>query len=468
MWKHYRIIESVEELLGALASRTEHTRIIAGGTDLMVEIRNGKWPELETVLDISRVQGLDRIWLDVEGTIHIGALVTHNDIIRSNLIRQRGFPLLQACSRVASPQLRNRGTVAGNLITASPANDTITPLMALDAKLVLRSLKGTRIVPLREFYTGLRKTVLQPDEFVLEIQFRGMDENQVGCFKKNALRRAQAISVLNCCVVLVLSGSKIEKAALTLGSVAATVLHASSAEDFLLGKNLDSQTIAKAAELAVSDAAPISDVRASDAYREYMLKVIVEQALTEILEGNLADSVQARVPTLDGGHTFSFRPAENWDGKVIHTLINGQEFIIPDYGDHTLMSLIRDHVGLTGTKTGCEEGECGACTIFLDGKAVVSCLVPAPRAHNAVITTIEGIANGDALHPVQQAFIDHSAVQCGYCTPGFVMSAVKLLEEIPHPDHETIQRGISGNLCRCTGYYKIIQAIESASQKMEA
>ncbi len=468
MWKHYRIIESVEELLEALALRTEQTRIIAGGTDLMVEIRNGKWPELETVLDISRVQGLDRIWLDVEGTIHIGALVTHNDIIRSNLIRQRGFPLLQACSRVASPQLRNRGTVAGNLITASPANDTITPLMALDAKLVLRSLKGTRIVPLREFYTGLRKTVLQPDEFVLEIQFRGMDENQVGCFKKNALRRAQAISILNCCVVLVLSGSKIEKAALTLGSVAATVLHASSAEDFLLGKNLDSQTIAKAAELAVSDAAPISDVRASDAYREYMLKVIVEQALTEILEGNLADSVQARVPTLDGGHTFSFRPAENWDGKVIHTLINGQEFIIPDYGDHTLMSLIRDHVGLTGTKTGCEEGECGACTIFLDGKAVVSCLVPAPRAHNAVITTIEGIANGDALHPVQQAFIDHSAVQCGYCTPGFVMSAVKLLYEIPHPDHETIQRGISGNLCRCTGYYKIIQAIESASQKMEA
>jgi len=468
MWKHYRIIESVEELLEALALRTELTRIIAGGTDLMVEIRNGKWPELETVLDISRVQGLDRIWLDVEGTIHIGALVTHNDIIRSNLIRQRGFPLLQACSRVASPQLRNRGTVAGNLITASPANDTITPLMALDAKLVLRSLKGTRIVPLREFYTGLRKTVLQPDEFVLEIQFRGMDENQVGCFKKNALRRAQAISILNCCVVLVLSGSKIEKAALTLGSVAATVLHASSAEDFLLGKNLDSQTIAKAAELAVSDAAPISYVRASDAYREYMLKVIVEQALTEILEGNLADSVQARVPTLDGGHTFSFRPAENWDGKVIHTLINGQEFIIPDYGDHTLMSLIRDHVGLTGTKTGCEEGECGACTIFLDGKAVVSCLVPAPRAHNAVITTIEGIANGDALHPVQQAFIDHSAVQCGYCTPGFVMSAVKLLEEIPHPDHETIQRGISGNLCRCTGYYKIIQAIESASQKMEA
>jgi carbon-monoxide dehydrogenase medium subunit len=434
----------------------------------MVEIRNGKWPELDTVLDISRVPGLDQISYDADGIIHIGALVTHNDIIRSNLIRERGFPLLQACARVASPQLRNRGTVAGNLITASPANDTITPLMALDARLVLRSLGGTRVVPLREFYTGLRKTVLQPDEFVTEIQFDGMRQNQFGNFRKNALRRAQAISVINCCAVLSMDGSQIVQAALTLGSVAATVLHARSAEEFLVGKALDADVITRAAELAVADAAPISDIRASDAYRAYMLKVIVEEALTDIHKGNLADSVPARVPTLDSKQGFSAHPAENWDGKVIHTTINGQEYFIPYYGDHTLMSLIRDYVGLTGTKTGCEEGECGACTIFLDGKAVVSCLIPAPRAHNAVITTVEGIGDGNELHPVQQAFIDHAAVQCGYCTPGFVMSAVKLLEEIPHPDRETIQRGISGNLCRCTGYYKIIQAIESASLKMEA
>lgn len=150
--------------------------------------------------------------------------------------------------------------------------------------------------------------------------------------------------------------------------------------------------------------------------------------------------------------------------RPIKLIVNGDPYELLVEPNETLVDVIRNKLDLTGTKEGCGTGDCGACTVIIDGKSVNSCLMLAIEADGKEILTIEGVAKNGELHPIQKAFINEGAIQCGFCTPGMVLSAKALLDENPHPTEEEIKFGIAGNLCRCTGYIKIIKAIQTASQ----
>jgi len=147
----------------------------------------------------------------------------------------------------------------------------------------------------------------------------------------------------------------------------------------------------------------------------------------------------------------------------IALIVNGEQRELSVAVHHTLLDVLRNKLELRGANRGCDSGDCGACTVLMNGKAVTSCMVLAVDADGAEITTIEGLARDSRLHPLQQAFVEHGAVQCGFCTPGMILTAVALLEENPHPTEAEVRAGLAGNLCRCTGYAKIVEAVLAAS-----
>ncbi len=147
--------------------------------------------------------------------------------------------------------------------------------------------------------------------------------------------------------------------------------------------------------------------------------------------------------------------------------VNGTDYRLSIEPRRTLLEVLREHLGLTGTKKSCNEGNCGACTVLMDGRPVASCLVLAIDAQGKKILTIEGLSEGEKLHPIQEAFLKHGAIQCGFCTPGMVMSAKAFLDENPEPTTTEIRKAISGNLCRCTGYQHIVDSIMAASKMMQ-
>lgn len=488
MWHSYHAPSTIEEALALLAQHGESCRVMSGGTDLILELERGVRSQ-KILVDVSRVAGLDEITLSGD-VLTLGAAVTHNQVVGSDLAVQHAFPLARACWLVGAPQIRNRGTVAGNLVTASPANDTITPLWAMDARITLASAaRGERTLAFGEFFHGVRRTALQPDEMVVRIDVPILRPSERGTFLKLGLRQAQAISLLNVAAVLDFDGGgRVTRARIAMGAVAPTILRAAEAEAYLAGKQLSEDVVEHAAQLVSAASRPITDIRAGADYRREMVGVYTARALRQLRDGTEREASQGQVG-------WPERPVLLWGGRdtvgadlgpvdlgpvdlgpagpghvgpdaPIRFTLNGQPVELPHARGKTLLRALREDAGLTGTKEGCDEGECGACTVWLDGIAVMSCLVPAERAEGCNVVTVEGLAQVQdetiVLHPLQQSFIEAAAVQCGYCTPGILMSAANLLEEVEHPTPGQIKEALTGNLCRCTGYYKILEAVEKA------
>jgi len=454
----YRRPASLADALNDLAHAGPDARIVAGGTDVMIELPRKPAREL---IDLTALEPELRFISEGPERITFGALTTHNDVLASAALRRDALPLVQAAIEVGAPQIRTRGTVAGNLVTASPANDTIVALVALDAEVELASLAGRRRMSVESFCTGFRRTALERGELVRSISVRRLGPSRRGMYLKLGLRQAQAISVISIAVVVEFdAAARVTDARIALGCVAPTIIRAREAETALVGRTLERAARLEAAALAVAAIAPIDDVRGSADYRRVTVAALVERALDAIADGTEAKLLPAAPVLLE---TPERGPAAGPFTGTIVTMVNGRPYELADVQHLSLLDALRDGAGLTGAKEGCAEGECGACTVWLDGRAVMSCLVPAPQAHGATITTIEGLAHGEELHPVQQAFIDHAAVQCGFCIPGMIMAGAKLLDECEAPTTDDIRSAISGNICRCTGYTKIVAAIEAAA-----
>ena len=493
--------KTLAEACGVLAEHGADARVLAGGTDLLIEWRraasrvvgqasrlSGGRPALDNgpagetrrvagetpaplpkvVLDISRVPDLGGI-AESDGSLTLGPLATHADVQRSDLVGKFAPLLGSAAAAIGSPQIRARGTVGGNLMNAAACADTVPPLIALGATVTLQSQGGCRELALADLFLKPYQTQAKPDELLTCIRFPKLPSGARSAFIKLGRRNALSISRLSVAAILRIGeDGSITEARIVPGAAFPTWKRVPEAEQMLVGEKPAEKLFAAAGQKVSEEMIKATGRRWSTEYKEPVIAVLVRRALEECASkvGQRVSPAQSRAETLSSGQAgrtalLSQPPA---GGCFVTTTINGrpEKLLLPAH--RTLLEVLRDDLGLTGTKCGCEIGECGACTVLLDGEPVNACLVLAPQIDGRQVLTVEGMAQDGKLHPLQESFLDHDAVHCGFCTPGMLLSAKFLLEWNPRPTETEIRTAISGNLCRCTGYQQIVEAITKAAR----
>ena len=462
----YARAASAAEACALLAARAPEACVLAGGTDLLIGWRRpaARLPGL--VIDISGAAGLGGVTTRA-GRMVIGPLTTHAQLQDSAIVRQAAPLLAAAAATVGGPQIRNRGTIGGNVMNAAACADTVPPLVALGATVTLQSAAGVRELPVADLFLKPYRTRARPDELLTAIHFAAPPAGARSAFLKLGRRNALSISRLSVAAILEVGpDGRIADARIVPGAAFPVWRRVTAVERMLVGEKPGAALFAAAGRAVAAEMIRESGRRWSTEYKEPVLAVLVRRALEQcaaapgVRPAPAPDQTTAPLPPTP---SVSPMPMVTITGAV-----NGRARTVTVPVRRTLLEVLRDDLGLTGTKCGCEIGECGACTVLLDGQPVNACLVPAVQLAGRAVTTVEGLMTDGRLAPLQEAFLDHDAVHCGFCTPGMLLSAKALLDRNPQPTEPEIRTAISGNLCRCTGYQQIVDAIRRAGPRAPA
>ena len=467
---------AVTEAVGLLADTGDEAKVLAGGQSLVpvLAMRLGR-PTL--LIDINAVEGLDELSLS-EDTLYVGATVRQRRVEHDP--NATAVPLLaMALPWVGHRELRSRGTVCGSLAHADPAAELPAVAACLNATLEIATPTGRRSVSARDFFTGPMTTVLAPDELLLAAHFPAARLGDGFAFAELSRRHGDyALTGVATWVRRSPSGDVQEAVLAAFGVSAVPVVRdvtdqlTSALSDLTPGapgqplvRTLTEPMSALAADVVDTP----GDMHASNAYRRRLFTHLAARELAHAHLRAQADLVRepTGVRSSPGGSRTSSAAAQKCSANqsaVTQLTVNGRQVTIEAPPRVTLADALRDRLGLKGTHLGCEHGICGMCTVLVDGEAARSCLLFACQLDGAEVLTVEGLGRPGELHPLQQAFGRHHALQCGFCTPGFLLSAYDLLRHQPEITEDELAAELSGVLCRCTGYRNILSAVAEVAR----
>ncbi len=435
----YERATSVEGAIASLQRLGSEARIIAGGHSLLPMMKL-RLANPEHLIDINDLKELSYI-REEGGEIRIGALTRHVELLKSELLAQH-LPLFRDAENViADPVVRNRGTIGGSLCQADAAEDLSAVCSAVKAKVVIRGADGERVVAMEDFHVGPYMTAVEDGELLTEVRIPLRPGG--GSAHEKVERRAGDWAIAAASAAVWIDGGKIADAGIGLSAVGLTTIHLTRAEELLRGKAPSEELFAEAGEIASADC--VSERGRSRADRL--------QASSRRCPHDPRSAPCDRARPTSGGLSMH-----------VSITVNGEQVSREIEPRQLLVHFIRETPGLTGTHWGCDTSNCGACVVLMDGEPLKSCTALAAMCEGHEIRTVESLEVDGELDPIQMGFHETHALQCGFCTPGMLMTARALLDENPDPTDQEIRTAISGAICRCTGYKNIVSAVRWAAE----